>query len=258
MLYENKLEPIRVTKCKNFDFVLHMHHHIEIFICTKGIWKIQCNCKIEQIKVGDVMIAFSNDVHSYLESSDGEGIMVIFDPSLLSNFQFLLDRSCFENFLIGGALELISLCQSLYEEYTADRNMQILIGYLYVIFGKILRLLPRGQKDSFVSSSHFSEVLKFIAENYTKKISLNILSQKFGISTEHLSRCFTQKLSCNFLGYLHMLRVYRAQELLRDSQMSILEIVYESGFSDQRSFNRVFKKISGCTPREYREGKAII
>jgi transcriptional regulator GlxA family with amidase domain len=54
------------------------------------------------------------------------------------------------------------------------------------------------------------------------------------------------------LTYLHTLRVEHAKNLLRQSSRSILEIAYESGFSDQRTFNRVFKQHTDRTPKEYR------
>ena len=130
--------------------------------------------------------------------------------------------------------------------------MDVMIGYTYVILGTAVKKLPIEDRTSTVDSRHFSAILKYISENYTQKLSLTSISERFGISTSHLSRTFSQKLSCTFLKYLHSLRVEHAKNLLAHSNMSILEVAFESGFSDQRTFNRVFREHEKMSPGEYR------
>lgn len=250
MLYQIHSKPIYVNRRKNAPFVPHAHHYYEILMCTKGCYSVSCNFRNEILKRGDVMIAFSNDVHSYGNDAEGEGIILIFDQSLLK--PFLSEDTQFENVLRQGGEELIGLFEALLREFRGEHHMEIMIGYLHLICGELLRRLPHKQEKIPVDTEQFSKILNDVSQNYTQKISLKTLSKKYGISAEHLSRTFSQKLSCHFLRYLHILRVEHAKNLLKHGQKGILEIAYESGFSDQRTFNRVFREIENTTPKEYR------
>lgn len=252
MLYQTNEKSFHVTKKKSFDFVPHAHHVIELLICTEGPYELSCNFRTETLRTGDVMIAFSNDIHAYTQTEGGEGIMIMADPSLFRHAVLGEKGTRYENFLLTGDAKLVSLGNALLEEYRTDQSMTVMMGYLYVILGKLLKDLPCTRQASSVDAENFSKILKYVSENYTQKLSLKSLGKKFGISESHLSRSFTQKLACSFLRYLHSLRVEHAKNLLRHSSMSILEIVYDSGFSDQRTFNRVFREWVGMTPKEYR------
>ena len=252
MLYERKNDPIRIHKRSDFDFVSHMHHHMELLICTEGVFAASCCFRTEQLRPGDMMIAFSNDIHAYSKTDGGEGILIIVDPSLLQHFLPYIKKERYENFLLTQSREVIAFGNALYWEYSHDRCMEILVGYLYVLFGTVFKQLPQKQDAARVDTTRFSEILTYLSEHYGEPLSLNSLSHRFGVSASHLSRCFSQTLSCGFLKYLHTLRVEHAKNLLRYSSKSVLEIVYESGFSDQRTFNRVFRELVGMSPKEYR------
>ena len=170
MLYETKTEPFYLKKCGGFDFVPHIHHHIEIFLCVGGAWEVCCNFQTKGLTAGDIMISFPNDIHSYQCSEDGKGMLLIFDPSLLSNFQLQFEQNRYENFLIGENQRLIEIIQAVCEEYEGERCMESLVGYLYVFMGNLLRQLPIAQKTETLSAARFSEILKYLSENYTKKI----------------------------------------------------------------------------------------
>ena len=93
---------------------------------------------------------------------------------------------------------------------------------------------------------------------YTKEqnaklyLSFESVARKVGVSSEHLSRLFSEKIAGGFHRYIQLLRVEYAKQLLESSDLSIGEIMTESGFCDQRTFNRVFKSFTNFTPRQYR------
>lgn len=253
MLYETHQRPIYIKRGKSFDFVPHAHHFIEIMICTQGEYHVSCNFKDILLRRGDAMIAFSNDVHAYHSTLKAEGIMMIVSPKLLPPLSAETAARKYENFFLERNEELVHLSERAWEEYRGDGSMEIVLGYLYVIYGTLLKRLSYSEHRESVDAEQFSQILQYVSEHYTQKLSLRSISERFGISACHLSRSFTQKLSCNFLHYLHSLRIEHAKNLLRHSALSILEIAYDSGFSDQRTFNRVFKELTEQTPKEYRQ-----
>ena len=85
MLYQIHSHTIRITPKNAFDYVAHAHSYYEITYCTRGRYAVSCNFKDTVLEEGDVMIAFSNDVHSYNTSKEGEAILLLFDPEHFSS-----------------------------------------------------------------------------------------------------------------------------------------------------------------------------
>ena len=135
------------------------------------------------------------------------------------------------------------------DSFRNNSNFAIIYGYLHTIIGTVLK--NKTQKTN-IELTVFNSAIRYIAFNYTNQISLKSISKHIGISQSHLSRIFSQKVEGGFKCYLNLMRVEKAKELLTNTEKSIYEIMQDAGFTDQGTFNRVFKQNTNCTPREYR------
>ena len=87
-------------------------------------------------------------------------------------------------------------------------------------------------------------------------LSLQILAEKIGTNSHRLSRVINEKKSLTFRELINSYRINEAKTLLlKDgtSKLSVIDIALMVGFNSNVSFNRAFKKYSGCTPSEYRK-----
>lgn len=101
------------------------------------------------------------------------------------------------------------------------------------------------------------EVSSYIHAHYDEDISLESLSENFFISPSYLSREFKQVTGFNLSNYIQLTRIKNAQYRLVSSNDKISIIAQECGFSSFSQFNRVFNKIAGTSPREYRQTATI-
>lgn len=85
-------------------------------------------------------------------------------------------------------------------------------------------------------------------------LTLHAVAAHVGLSSNHFSYIFKQRMGVNFIKYLTNVRVDYARELLRTTDLSGAQIAEKVGFNDPNYFSVVFKKICGMTPREYRNG----
>lgn len=88
------------------------------------------------------------------------------------------------------------------------------------------------------------------------EISLPELSKRLGVSSHFLSRVINEQLGVNFFDFVNRYRVEEVKLRITDPKfnyLSILGIAFESGFNTKSTFNRVFKKTTGLTPKEFRE-----
>jgi AraC-like DNA-binding protein len=108
------------------------------------------------------------------------------------------------------------------------------------------------------ASSHRAEPVeiwkarKFIEQHSGDELSLSKVAKAVNISANHLSEKFKQVTGVNFVDYVARARFETARDLLLHSNRRISEIAFAVGFQSLSQFNRVFKKLSGKTPTEYR------
>lgn len=105
--------------------------------------------------------------------------------------------------------------------------------------------------------SMIREIRRYIEENYHEQISLNEIADRFGINPNYLSGKFKEETGVNFIDYLTCVRIEKAKFLLCETSLSINEISLNIGYNYQTYFQKVFKKIEGITPLDYRLLKKV-
>ena len=104
---------------------------------------------------------------------------------------------------------------------------------------------PPGETDSF------QRVLAYMQMHYAEQFSLEDVAQRFGFHKNYLSELFPKQVGMGFARYKTLLRIEAAQKLMR-SGMNASEAAAHSGFSDVHYFSRVFKRMTGKSPSEWR------
>lgn len=94
--------------------------------------------------------------------------------------------------------------------------------------------------------------LKYIKENYTRKITLAEVAENTYVSQWYLSKLLNKHTGKSFSDLLNQIRINVAKDLLKNPSMRIGDIADEVGFVDMAHFSRVFKKFAGCSANEYR------
>ena len=102
------------------------------------------------------------------------------------------------------------------------------------------------------------EIIKYVAENFQKNISLEEIAKEKGYDPQYLSRLLNRSVKMNFKKILNFCRVQCAFQILQDTDLSIAEVCFESGFQSIRSFNRVCLDVYGKTPKELRRTRFAI
>jgi two-component system response regulator YesN len=110
--------------------------------------------------------------------------------------------------------------------------------------------LPGGTQEKL------DKVMRFLDRNYDKRVSLQDAAALVALSPKYLSRLFKEVVGIGFSDYRLKVRMEKAIELLEATEYSIAEIAFRLGYENPESFARLFGKVVGCTPTEYRaEGR---
>lgn len=106
--------------------------------------------------------------------------------------------------------------------------------------------VARGKKQNL------QEIKDYLDTHFTEKITLDNLSERFYINKFYLTRVFKEQFGQSVTGYLLQLRITQAKRMLRFTDHSMESIAQECGLSDANYFSRLFKKVEGIPPGEYR------
>ncbi|MFJ7725175.1 response regulator [Neobacillus sp. NPDC097160] len=113
------------------------------------------------------------------------------------------------------------------------------------------------QKANQKNGNVIVDIEKYLQANFDRDVKLQEISDHFYISREYISRKFKQEFNVNISDYIVNIRMERAKSLLKNSQLKIYEIANMVGYQDDKYFRKVFKKVVGVTPNEYREMNMI-
>ncbi len=110
----------------------------------------------------------------------------------------------------------------------------------------------RAQRSTGVSAALIELTTAFIDQHFGMSLSTQVISQALGFEPSYYARIFREFERESLTSYLKRVRLNRAQKLLNDPYLSILEIAQRTGFADASYFTRVFRNSFGITPTQYR------
>jgi len=130
-----------------------------------------------------------------------------------------------------------------------------LIGLLYIFISKLIEefgaAAPSG-KNANRKEEYFRKAVEFIGMNYSRKIRIEEISRYIGLDRSYLFSIFKQYCGASPQKYLINYRIGKACELMRNNELSIGDVSRSVGYEDTLLFSKVFKKLKGVSPREYR------
>ncbi|OIQ96032.1 HTH-type transcriptional regulator CdhR [mine drainage metagenome] len=153
----------------------------------------------------------------------------------------------------GGATSLWNLLLYLVEKYT-NRETAILASKFFLLDISRNTQAPftmfKGQKDH--DDDVIVEVQDYIEKKFRNKISVDELSEKFGIGRRTFERRFKKATSNTVAEYIQRVKIEAAKKQLELSRKTVGEVMYAVGYSDTKAFRDVFKKITGMSPVDYK------
>lgn len=103
------------------------------------------------------------------------------------------------------------------------------------------------------NDSRLHPILNYITEHIHEDLNMEQIASQYNLSVRNLSRLFNTS-GIHFSSYVNHLRITRAIELLTDGDNTVQEVAYKVGFNTPNNFNRVFKQVTGKSPKTYIKG----
>lgn len=139
--------------------------------------------------------------------------------------------------------------QSPYSQLRAKANLELLLATLCESFHP--QSVPINKEDA-VHQETFAKMIQYVEDHYSEKLSLEDLASFSQYNRTYVSTLFKNTVGVNFYAYLTRVRFQHALCELAGTKKTLTDIAMDNGFSDLKSFNKIFREFIGRTPSEYR------
>lgn len=234
----------------------HWHEHIELMYLIKGECDFLCCGCHYTVKEGDLMVINGSEIHSFETDGAITFFSMLLYPAFFADIDF--DGVILENLVLTDSY--VRECFSdIHSAYTSNESMSDMMlkshAYRLVAYlAKKYRLRNTAASLDSLKLSRLNTVFEYISTNYGEKITTSQLAYMLYLSEPHFCRFFKGAVGKSATEYINQYRVEKAAILLAKTSEPIGAVSALVGFEDANYFSRVFKRIKGVTPREYRRG----
>ncbi|MHB8063221.1 MAG: helix-turn-helix transcriptional regulator, partial [Ruminiclostridium sp.] len=232
--YKSVIHIEDIQDSKHISYYLILERKKELIECIE-------TCDIETInrKLTELYSILKNDGIGNIDTAK------VFSLELaLSIKQFALEKS-------ESAEEFVMSLNEFYKEVIACETLTDMMNRIGIMIYNIVDYLNLKRQ-----SRHHKMIEKariFINTNYRRDISIEEVAEYINISQSYFSQLFKQYIGENFLQYLTNYRLEAAKKLLIQQDLKVYEVACKVGFNDVKYFDKVFRKIVGVTPSEYKD-----
>lgn len=258
-----------------FTAPFHFHPELELVYVKESFGKRIIGDVIEPFEAGDMVFVGSNLPHVWLNDElfykgfphlKANAIVLYFNSAVFDAAFYKMSESGHINDFFKRAVRGIRVegdtknmvaqkLEALLQKKDFDRTLGLL---------EILNLLSTTEQISYIASAGYSqlqsssetdrlaEVYKFVQNHYSEEITLATISGVANLTPQSFCRLFKKRTNKHFVEYLKEVRISKACRYLLDTEWSVSEIAYNCGFKTVSNFNKLFKEITGASPKEYR------
>ncbi len=282
-----KILPFKIAKPVNETFwmqkesqshfydVLHRHDEFQITLVTESYGNVIAGNQIREFHPGDIFVfgsglphVFKNDSLYYNPENRliaksysvyfewkafGKAFLELPENTILADFTQRSKRGLF--FPKSSNQEIAKNIIQLYDTIELDRLILLLTILRQLSTSKqSIMLATEGTYNNFneTDEKRLDAIFLFTLNEFHRSIELKEVAEISNLTVNSFCRYFKKRTRKSYIDFLTEYRIGQASKLLQTSDSGVSEICYRVGFGNLSNFNRKFKQINGCTPREYR------
>ena len=247
----------------------HWHREFEIIRVMRGVFNLHLNNCEYTLEGGDIIFAPGTCLHSGVPKNCVYECFVFDAGMLCANKNLVIgeffssianSRASFKNLIDRDDTEIHTLISHLSYAMTKKEALYELDVYsiLYKFFSHLYNkgYITLKEKSSINKQTEaILGLIDWIEKNFTEQISLDTLSQVSGFTKKYLCRIFKEYTSKTPIEYINELRIENAASVMSRQGATITDAAFESGFNDLSYFCKIFKRVKGISPGQYKKEK---
>ncbi|MGB8451520.1 MAG: helix-turn-helix domain-containing protein [Anaerocolumna sp.] len=268
--------PILFFEINYLKAIPHWHNEIEIIFILSSTLECIISGDTYSLQKNEIAVINCGQIHSCISSSDETTQILLLQineqlfKSLnieLSSIHFLnrISTDIQSDYYHENCEPLIKLSKTLNSTITSKKDSYQ--SSVNLLCCNIISMLPIDSPANVSSGkqletknkqiNRIKNIFAYVEKMYQEDISLEDLANSVNFSPYYLSHSFKKYTNTTFTQYLNSYRISMIQKDLRNTDDSITEIYLRHGFNNNKTFNRTFHKLSGCSPSEYRNHASV-
>ena len=259
----------RTYTTPHYETNWHKHEECELIVITQGHGTALIGDFVGEYKVGDIFFLASHLPHWFRKhhpKSIGSATVIHFKKELWGSTFLLLPELKSINQLLNSKQNCIQLQRRLQKEVHLliqqidEANSIEKLNLLLVCLQKIAVSNSFSTiTQDFTTSTDVKEnsviekIFDYSFKHYLQQITLQEVAAIAGMSIPTFCRFFKKNIKKTYFNFLQEIRISHACKLLNNSNKSIMEICYESGYNSWAHFSKQFKNVKGVTPSLFRK-----
>jgi AraC-like DNA-binding protein len=268
-LSQNTSFVARTYRTPQFEVPWHQHIEYELILFTEGEGKAFIGNHIGEFKTDDIFFLGSNLPHTFQKANKElitSAVVVQFTEDFWGPTFLQLPESKSINKLLSISLQGLKINGATRQQLKPlIIELEQLQGFARIIrLCECLQLIVGTQEFETVSTQEvktfqaknkdrIDRIFQFTIDNFQEPIALSAVASTAGMSVPAFCSYFKKCTKKTYVDFLNEIRIGHACKLLIDTQQTVLEICYESGFNTLANFNKQFLKMKRLTPSGYRK-----
>lgn len=248
----------------------HMHREFEVILVLSGTLLISCLNGQVFAEPGEMAILNPWQTHEFhTRNGLATCLFVQVQPEVFRGYFPAAARLRFQSATLRNMpertqdeLRRIMLSMGLAYFAMAPRYEFVSMQRLNRLFELLLQdgdwtmLSSEQTQHEAAAQQRLERVMQFVQANYQQKLFLKQVAEQEHLSESYMTHFVQEHLNMTFQNYVALTRFQHARQLLESTEMSVVEICSECGFSDRRYLNKICLQETGMTPKEYRRTQA--
>lgn len=236
----------------------HLFH-----FCTDGKGKFYADNVCHSIQKGQGFLICPGDLTFYQadEQEPWSYIWVAIEGDMLNHFLSLCGLSRQSPVISCPHTDCLhQIILDMLEHHTAGFSNELYNqGLLYQFFSYLSTSLPAPQQaDKLPESTYIAKAIDYIKVNYQSNVTVQEIADYLSLNRCYLSTLFQKNISLSPQQFLKKYRITKATELLANTNHLIRNIAYSCGYTNELSFTKAFKSVTGESPAKYRKQHANV
>jgi AraC-like DNA-binding protein len=255
---------------RSFQIPVHWHDEFEIIYVRSGFLTVSISGESYIGKTGEAFVVSPGNLHLMGSQTGTVDYYTFLFPLKYISFRTddMLDEKLLEP-LNSGHLMICprvkdtakELCEQLIEIYEAKKDeseskITTQVRTKIILLQFIFEMWKKGfviENDTSGRNTVEKEMVSYIQQNFTGKISLREFGEQFHLSEKYISRYFKEHFHITLSQYVTYLRLEHAKQLLQDTDIPVTDVAMQSGYQNVSYFIRSFQKAYAVSPLKYRK-----
>ena len=207
---------------------------------------------IYKVGVNDELNSFTNSTLFLEKIKNNNDNCPFFIITFKENIDFLICYiSKFDN---SKGFFIIGPFKSINNKYNSIPYLpKNCVAYVHDLLVKISDDKFSKSRINLQFSPHIKKAVEYSIKNFDSPLSIDLICNELNINKSYFCKIFKAETGYTFTNFLNIFRIEKSKKLLRNTDMSLLDVAISVGFNSQNYYSSVFKKITNKTPLEYKQ-----